>query len=154
MNTVLVGRDAIAVETAGATLAGLDPQKMPVIQEFVKRGLGEGDMNNIEIVGASFERLLEKFKSAQTTQKKRLIQSSGPQTWGGHAFHTFEDLIDEGFFKQPNERTIDEILKALETRGLSTKGKKDKILDILTRRVRKGILKRSKVSNQWVYWTE
>ena len=61
MNTVLVGRDAVAVETVGATLAGLNPQKMPVIQEFVKRGLGEGSLENIEVVGASLERLREEI---------------------------------------------------------------------------------------------
>ena len=39
MNTLLVGRDAVAVETVGAALVGLDPQRMPVIHEFAKRGL-------------------------------------------------------------------------------------------------------------------
>ena len=42
MNTLFVGKDAVAVETVGATLAGLDPSETPVIQEFVNRGLGEG----------------------------------------------------------------------------------------------------------------
>jgi uncharacterized protein (DUF362 family) len=69
--TVLVGRDAVAVETVGATLAGLNPEKMPVIKEFVKRDLGEGVMENIEVVGASFERLKRKFLSIETTRKKR-----------------------------------------------------------------------------------
>jgi uncharacterized protein (DUF362 family) len=77
MNTVVVGRDAVAVETVGATLAGLDPQKIPVIQEFVKRGLGEGILNNIEVVGTSLERLKEKFMStAVTPKKKRRAQSN------------------------------------------------------------------------------
>lgn len=40
MNTLLAGRDAVAVETVGAILAGLKPERMPVIQEFVKRELG------------------------------------------------------------------------------------------------------------------
>lgn len=70
MNTLVVGRDAVAVETVGAVLAGLDPKKMPVIQEFVKRGLGEGDMEHIEIVGASFEIVRDKFRSAAMAPKK------------------------------------------------------------------------------------
>lgn len=82
MNTLLVGRDAVAVETVGATLAGLNPQKMTVIQEFVKRDLGEGDLENIKVIGASFERLEEKFVSAAIIQKKILAQRRGPQTWG------------------------------------------------------------------------
>jgi uncharacterized protein (DUF362 family) len=71
MNIALVGRDAVAVETVGATLAGLDPQKMPVIQEFVRRGLGEGCLENIEVVGASFESLREKSLVAAKAQRKR-----------------------------------------------------------------------------------
>jgi len=59
---LLVGRDAIAVETVGAALVGLNPEKMPVIQEAVKRGLGEGDIKKIEVLGNSIESLREKFK--------------------------------------------------------------------------------------------
>jgi len=154
MNTILVGRDAVAVETVGATLAGLKPQSMLVIQEFVKRGLGEGDLENIEIVGASFEGLKEKFMSAAVTQKKLRAQRRGPQTWGGHAYHAFESLIREGFFKQSNERTIEDVVKALEAKGLSTKGKESKIASSLARRIKKGILKKAKTSDGWIYWAE
>jgi uncharacterized protein (DUF362 family) len=49
MNTILVGKDAVAVEAVGGELAGLKPEKMSVLQEFTKRGLGEGDLKNIEI---------------------------------------------------------------------------------------------------------
>ena len=154
INAALVGRDAVAVETVGATLAGLDPQEMPVIQEFVKRGLGEGVLENIELVGVPFERLQEKIRSAVKTQKKRPKRSSGPQTWGGHANHAFGGLIREGFFKHPNRRTMKEIITALEAQGLSTVGIENRIISSLARRVKKGILKKSKVSNEWVYWNE
>ena len=154
MNTLLAGRDAVAVETVGATLAGLNPQKMPVIQEFVKRGLGEGVLENIEVAGASIENLKEKFTRAALTQKKASVQRKGPQTWGGHAHYVFESLISKGFFKQPNKRTIQDVIRAVEARGLSTKGNERKIANSLTRRVKKGALKKSKTSNGWVYWTE
>jgi len=154
MNILLVGRDAVAVETVGATLAGLTPHKMPVIQEFMKRGLGEGDPENIKVIGASLEYLKEKCASAATTQKKILAQRRGPQTWGGHAYHVLEGLIHEAFFKQPNKRTIEDVVKAFEARDLSTKGKEDKIASSLARRVKKGVLKKNKISNGWVYWTE
>jgi uncharacterized protein (DUF362 family) len=52
---LLVGRDAIAVETMGTALAGLDPTQLPLIQEAVQRGLGEGDLANIQVVGRSLE---------------------------------------------------------------------------------------------------
>jgi uncharacterized protein (DUF362 family) len=69
-NTLIVGRDAVAVETVGAVLAGLNLEKVPVIQEAVRRGLGEGSLENIEIVGAPFERAKRNFASAITTLKK------------------------------------------------------------------------------------
>jgi len=154
MNTLLVGRDAVAVETIGATLAGLNPEKIPVIQEFVKRGLGEGELENIEIVGTSFESLEKEFVSTAKTQKKLQAQRRGPQTWGGHAYHAFENLICEGFFKLPNKRTIEDVAKALEARGLSTKGKEGKIANSLARRVKKGVLRAAKDPEGWIYWTE
>ena len=70
-NIILVGRDAIAVETVGATLAGLNPEKMPIIQEAVNRGLGEGNINKIEILGASLETLKERLASPSTIPKRR-----------------------------------------------------------------------------------
>jgi uncharacterized protein (DUF362 family) len=79
-NTLIVGRDAVAVETVGAVLAGLNPQKMPVIQEFVKRSLGEGHMENIEILGTPFESVKKKVRSAAKTQKKQKVRPKGPQT--------------------------------------------------------------------------
>jgi len=60
-NVLLVGRDAVAVEAVGATLVGMNPKKIPVIQEAIKRGLGEGDLEEIKILGNSIESLREKF---------------------------------------------------------------------------------------------
>ena len=54
---LLVGRDAVAVEAVGSALCGLEPEKVPVIQEAMKRGLGEGDLSKIEILGDPIERL-------------------------------------------------------------------------------------------------
>lgn len=60
-NVLVVGRDAVAVETVGAVLVGLKPEKMPVIQEAINRGLGEGNLENIEILGTSIENVNRKF---------------------------------------------------------------------------------------------
>lgn len=84
----------------------------------------------------------------------RAARRKGPQTWGGQACQALDGLIREGFFKHPNKRTLEHVVKALESRALSTKDKEDKITNMLARRVKKGILKKSKVSNEWVYWTE
>jgi uncharacterized protein (DUF362 family) len=152
-DTVLIGRDAVAVETVGAALAGLNPEKMPILQEFIKRNLGEGSLENIEVIGASFESLKKKFAAAAKAQKQPRAKRKGPTTWGGHAHLGFKDLIKEGFFKKPNKRTIEDVIDALEARGLPTKGKEAKIADILARRAKRGILKKHKTPDGQAYWT-
>lgn len=69
MNTLIVGRDAIAVETVGATLAGLNPDKMPILKEAVKRHLGEGNLDAIEIVGSSMAEAKAEFSAAAKSLK-------------------------------------------------------------------------------------
>ena len=81
-------------------------------------------------------------------------RARGPQTWGGQMCRALEGLIHEGFFNHPNKRTLEHVVKALEAQGLPTKGKEGNIAGSLAGRVRKGVLKKSKVSNGWVYWTE
>ncbi|UCC33364.1 MAG: DUF362 domain-containing protein [Candidatus Bathyarchaeota archaeon] len=60
-NLLLAGRDAVAVETVGAVLVGLKPEKMDVIQQAMERGLGEGDLENIEVLGSPVESLKTRF---------------------------------------------------------------------------------------------
>lgn len=48
---LLVGRDAFAVEAVGAHLVGFDPIEMPVLREARNRGLGEINIDKINIIG-------------------------------------------------------------------------------------------------------
>ena len=50
-NILIVGTDAFAVEAVGGYLVGFEPTEMPVLQEAKKRGLGEIDIDRIEIIG-------------------------------------------------------------------------------------------------------
>jgi hypothetical protein len=125
---------------------------MPVIQEFAKRGLGEGTLENIQLVGASLDRIRDKVTAV--AQKKRRTQRKGPQTWGGQAYHALEGLIREGFFEHPDKRTLEQVIEALEARDLPTEGKERNIAAALARRVKRGILKKSKVAEGWIYWAE
>lgn len=74
-NILLVGRDAVAVETLGATLVGMNPDKMTIIQEAVRRGLGEGNIEKIEVLGVPFEDLRQRFeqllKASEKESKKK-----------------------------------------------------------------------------------
>lgn len=151
MNIVLAGKDAVAVEAVGAVLAGLKPERMPVTQEFVKRGLGEGDLKNIEIVGTPLKSLREGSKLAIKTLRKKWKECGGaPSVWAP----TIDSLIEDGFFQLPNKKTRKEVVKAFEARGISTKGNIGIIATTLTRRIRKGKLKATKELDGWVYWTE
>jgi uncharacterized protein (DUF362 family) len=153
MNTILVGRDAVAVDTVGATLAGLNPKKMPVIQEFAKRGLGETEMENIEILGVNFNEIKKECETAIKANKKTKT-AHGAQTWGGQANHAFALLAEEGYFKPPKKRTLEDVLKALEGKGLSTKGMEDKIAGFLARRVKSGTLAKDVGTDKKFYWAE
>ena len=44
----MVGRDSFAV---GVHLVGFDPTEMPILQEAKNRGLGEIDIDKINIIG-------------------------------------------------------------------------------------------------------
>jgi uncharacterized protein (DUF362 family) len=50
-NILIVGTDAFAVEAVGGYLVGFEPTEMPVLQEAKKRGLGEINIDRIEIIG-------------------------------------------------------------------------------------------------------
>ncbi len=84
----------------------------------------------------------------------RKTHSAGPQTWGGQASRALETLLREGFFKAPCKRTLGNVIAALESRGLETKSVDQKIAGLLTRRVRKGVLKKSRTSEGWIYWMD
>jgi uncharacterized protein (DUF362 family) len=151
MNTLLVGRDAVAVEAVGAVLAGLKLEKMPVLQEFVKRGLGEGDLENIEIVGTSFESLKEKFRlAAKQHAKKWREQGGASKIWAPAVDH----LMREGFFELPNKKTREDVIKVLKARSVPVEDNMNLVITTLTRRVKKGALKAKKEPEGWTYWTE
>lgn len=59
-NTLIVGRDAIAVETVGATIMDVKLNKMPILQEAIKRRIGEGDIEKMQVLGASIDSVKKK----------------------------------------------------------------------------------------------
>jgi len=68
---LVVGRDAVAVETVGYALIGLDPEKIPIIKEAMKRGIGEGRIDKVQVLGASVENLKERFAQLLKASKNR-----------------------------------------------------------------------------------
>jgi len=94
--------------------------------------------------------LVDEFDMQQifehVVQRRR---GKGPQTWGGQMSQALNRQIREGFFRHPNKRTLDHVVKALESKGILTEGKEDNIANSLAGRVRKGVLKEAKDSNGW-----
>jgi uncharacterized protein (DUF362 family) len=70
-NILLVGRDAIAVEAAGAAVVGNNPEKIPIIKQAMDRGLGEGNIDKIKIFGTPIEQLKERFEPLLSAAKKK-----------------------------------------------------------------------------------
>jgi uncharacterized protein (DUF362 family) len=63
LSVFLVGRDAVAVDTTAFALMGKNPKKMKMVQLAKKQGLGEADLDEIEIVGSDFEDIRERIKA-------------------------------------------------------------------------------------------
>lgn len=111
MDLLIVSRDAVAVETVGAILAGLKPEKNGTIQEFVRRGLGEGDIQNIEIVGVS----AEEFAQLKLSYRKlNAILKAEPKSPGISG--TIDRLTEEGWLDQ--FRCASEVVEELKQRGV------------------------------------
>jgi uncharacterized protein (DUF362 family) len=70
-NVIIVGRDAVAVDAVGCALMGKDPRQMKMVKMAKKQGLGEADLDKIEIVGDDFEENKERIKSAILKKKIR-----------------------------------------------------------------------------------
>jgi len=62
MNIVIAGKDSVAVDAVGATVMGIPPTEVKHLLLAEKKQLGTCDLNQIEIVGESVERVKNKFK--------------------------------------------------------------------------------------------
>jgi uncharacterized protein (DUF362 family) len=71
LNVFLVGRDAVAVDAAAFALMGKDPKKMKMVQLAKKQGLGEADLDKIEVVGSDFEEIKERIKTGYLERNVR-----------------------------------------------------------------------------------
>jgi uncharacterized protein (DUF362 family) len=50
-HVILAAKDQVAIDAVAATLMGMDPQRLPCIALAHERGLGVGDLRDIEVVG-------------------------------------------------------------------------------------------------------
>lgn len=62
MNLLIAGSDMVAVDTVSAAIMGIDPRKVKYLQLAAECGLGVSDLNKIEILGESIDKVKRKFK--------------------------------------------------------------------------------------------
>ncbi|OPY27832.1 MAG: hypothetical protein A4E28_01815 [Methanocella sp. PtaU1.Bin125] len=61
-NVIIAGEDFVATDAVGSFLMGLAPEDVLYLQLAKKAGLGENDMNKIEYVGESINKLRKRYK--------------------------------------------------------------------------------------------
>jgi uncharacterized protein (DUF362 family) len=85
-NILLVGKDAVAVESVGAALVGLNPNEIPVIKEALNRDLGEANLRRIEVLGSSIESFHKAHPQLLKSSKKKVKHHQMRE--GNQAFQT------------------------------------------------------------------
>ncbi len=60
-NILIAGTDTLAVDVVGARVFGLTLDEVPHLRMAYERGLGEGDLNKIDVVGKSLTEYKEKY---------------------------------------------------------------------------------------------
>lgn len=76
MNVIVAGRDGVAVDAVCTKIMGFDIKKIRTITLAAEQGLGVGDVNDIEIRGATIESVMRQFedpRNARTTRYPGLV---------------------------------------------------------------------------------
>ncbi len=147
-NFIFVGRDAVAVEALGLHLAGIKVQKNDLIQAFVDKKLGVGDLDRIDVIGVSLEKLEARFEEMRHRLESEISQK--PDPWS--ASKAIDGLIQGGYFKTVEKRSFSDIVSELEQQDPRAKGREKMIYATTKRRMEKGKLQGERTDNGWVFW--
>jgi len=72
MGTVIASTDPLAADTVGAYIMGFDPDDIGYLHYIKMAGMGEGDIDKIEIVGERLENVRRKFRPHSTYTSQRM----------------------------------------------------------------------------------
>lgn len=147
-NFLFVSRDAVAVEALGLHLAGIRLQTNELIQAFVERKLGIGDLEKIEVVGMHLEKLEKIFKDARESLELEI--SKKPDPWS--ASQSIDSLIQSGYFKDEKKKSLANIVSVLEEKDPRSKGRDKMIYATVKRRMEKGKIQGEKTDDGWWFW--
>jgi hypothetical protein len=145
-----VGRDAVAVEALGLHLAGINLQRNELIQAFVEKNLGIGDLDKIDVVGVPMDKLEIRFKEAREKLQVEIAQK--PDPWS--ASKAVDNLIRSGYFDLPNKRTMTEVFEAIKEADPRAQNRDKMIYTTVKRRFDKGKLIGEKVDSEWFFWND
>lgn len=77
MGTVIASTDPLAADTVGAYIMGFDPDDIGYLYYIKMAGMGEGDIDKIEIVGERLENVRRKFRPHSTYTSQRMWRIEG-----------------------------------------------------------------------------
>lgn len=63
LNTILAGRDSLALDCVATKISGLNPLDISYLKRAAERGLGESDYNRIQVVGTPLHKIARTWKT-------------------------------------------------------------------------------------------
>ncbi len=133
-NILIGGRDTLAVDVVGARIFGLKIDKIPHLKIAYERGLGEGDLSKIKVIGKDLEEfkevyewdLLQKFpENVKIVKGKDLLCREGcqnnPLTILQMLAFDYPEKFKGGWFIVMGKGHDDDLINQLKSEGF-TKG--------------------------------
>ncbi len=134
-NILIAGRDTLAVDVVGARIFGLELNDVPHLKIAYERGLGEGDLNKINVIGKDLGKYKKKYewnlvqefpKDVKVIKGKELLCIEGCQNNPLVTMQVFSvdypDKFKGGWFlimgKGHDENLIDNLRSEGYTKGL------------------------------------
>ncbi len=129
-NILIGGRDTLAVDVVGARIFGLTIDKIPHLKIAYERGLGEGDLNKIKVIGKNLEEykeiydwnLLQKFpENIKIIKGKDLLCREGcqdnPLIFLQNIAFDYPEKFKGGWFILMGKGHDDDLIEQLKSEG-------------------------------------
>ena len=133
-NILIGGRDTLAVDVVGARIFGLTIDEIPHLKIAYERGLGEGDLSKINVIGKNLEEYKEKYdwnllqefpKNVKLVKGKELLCKEGclnnPLSLLQILAYDHKDKFKGGWFLVMGKGHDDNLVEQLKNEGY-TKG--------------------------------
>jgi uncharacterized protein (DUF362 family) len=98
-NVILAGNDQVAIDAISAKIMGFDPMKIPYIKMAHDRGLGMGDVRQIEIAGMDRKEFNKINFHFQTKKSPVIVWDQILRKKTAHIKPVHDFLFHSGFFK-------------------------------------------------------